>query len=177
MMRRMRARIVALLRRLSARDLWERALREHSTPAEIGLAVAIGVFSACTPFLGAHMWIALALATIFRLNRLWAFIGSRFSFLPVFAWVSFCEIEGAHRLRTGSWVPLAPREALAHGSELFADWLVGTVLVGGTLAAMAGLLAYEAARRWKKRVTGRTLAGSPPPSSESPPSAPPTPAP
>jgi hypothetical protein len=171
----MRAMIPLLSGR--ARALWERARREHSTPGEIGFAVGVGVFAGCTPFLGLHMWIALALATLLRLNRLWAFAGSRLSILPVFAWVGFCEIECAHRLRTGAWAPLAPGEVVAHGAELLTDWLVGTVPVGGGLAVLAGAIAYAVARRWEKDATPRRRAGSRPPSSESPPSAPPTPTP
>lgn len=163
----MHARIRELPAR--ARRLWERARREHATPREVGLAVAVGVFAGCTPFLGLHMWIALGIATVIRVNRLWAFAGSRISILPLFAWIGFCEIESAHRLRTGAWAPLAPAQVLAHGADLLTDWLIGTALVGGGLAALAGAIAYALARRWQKDVTPRTLAESHPPSSESPP--------
>ena len=131
--------------------LWERAKNEHSTPREIGWSIAVGVFSGCTPFLGLHMWIALALATLLRLNRLWAFVGSRISFMPLFAVIAFCELQGAHRLRTGTWASLLPHDAVEHGKELMGDWLVGTVLVGGALSAVLGLVASLAARRWRVR--------------------------
>jgi uncharacterized protein (DUF2062 family) len=131
--------------------LWELARSEHSTPFEIGWSIAVGVFAGCTPFLGFHMWIALALATFFRLNRLWAFVGSRISFAPLLALITFCELESAHRLRTGAWAALSPHDALEHGKELVADWLIGTLLVGGVLAAALGLAASVAARRWGTR--------------------------
>jgi uncharacterized protein (DUF2062 family) len=159
------------------RALFEKARREHSTPREIGLAVGVGVLAGCTPFFYLHMWIALALATVLRLNRLWAFIGSRCSFLPLFALIGFCEVESAHRVRTGTWAQLSPREIVAHRTELMMDWLVGTALVGSALAVLAGVVAYAVARQWEKRIMARTLAGSPPRSSESPPSAPPSPIP
>jgi uncharacterized protein (DUF2062 family) len=160
-----------------ARDLWEQAKRERSSPPEVGFSVAVGVLSACTPFLGLHMWIALGLATLFRLNRLLALLASRLSVMPVFALITFCEIESAHRLRTGSWVQLVPREALARGRELLVDWILGTGLVGGVLALLAGLLAYGVARRWRHASTIRTPAEPRPPSSGSPPSGPPAPTP
>jgi uncharacterized protein (DUF2062 family) len=127
---------------------WELAKREHSTPRELGWSIAVGVFAGCTPFLGLHMWIALALATLFRLNRLWAFVGSRISFTPLFAVITFCELESAHRLRTGHWALLSPHDAVQHGQELIGDWLLGTLLVGVSLAVTAGLAACMAARRW-----------------------------
>jgi uncharacterized protein len=162
------------------RDLWERAKREHSTPWEVGWSVAIGVFCGCTPFIGFHMWMALGLATVFRLNRLWAFLGSRCSPNVVFAWIAFSEIEVAHRLRAGNWETLAPEDVLSHGRQLLGDWLLGSVLVGGAAAALLGLLAYRAACGWQRRhpaVKPPRPDAAPPPSSGSRPSAPPAPTP
>jgi uncharacterized protein (DUF2062 family) len=133
-----------------AYQLGVRAKEEHSTPPEVGLSVAVGVFSACTPLLGFHMWIALALATVFRLNRLWAFLGSRISIVPVYLWISFCEIELGHRLRAGAWVHMSAREALSHGKELSLDWAIGTGPIGCALGAACGLAAYAWARGWPK---------------------------
>ena len=160
------------------RDLWQRAKREHSTPREVGWSVAVGVFCGCTPFLGLHMWMALGLATVFRLNRLWAFLGSRVSVSVLLAWLAFSEIELAHRVRTGAWMPTTPEEALAHGWQLFGDWLIGAAFVGAALGALLGLVAYGVARRWRPEavsLTPRKLEAPLPPSSGSPPSAPPAP--
>jgi uncharacterized protein len=158
------------------RELWDRALREHSTPREVGWSVAIGVFCGCTPFLGLHMWIALGLASLFRLNRLWAFLGSRVSTNVLFAWIAFCEIELAHRIRQNVWAPLAPSDVYARRAQLFGDWLVGTPLVGVPLATFFGLVAYALIRRRRARpITPHTPDEPRPPSSESPRSAPPAP--
>lgn len=138
--------------------LWERARTEHSSPREVGWSVAIGVFSGCTPFVGFHIWIALALATLLRLNRLWAAVGSRVSITPLFALLAFGEIEGAHRLRTGCWAPLSVRDALARGAELLGDWLLGATLVGSVLGAVVGAVAYVGVRRWS---TGRRQVEAP----------------
>jgi uncharacterized protein (DUF2062 family) len=129
----------------SLRAAWERAKNERSSPLEIALSVGLGVFSACTPLLGLHMWIAMGLATVLRLNRLWAFLGSRCTFMPIFAGVAFAEIEVAHRLRTGSWVSLQPAQALARGPELLRDWAIGTFVVGGAIAALAAAGTYVVA--------------------------------
>ena len=72
-----------------ARDLWERARREHSSPREIGLAVGVGAFVACTPLIGFHLWLALGFATLLKLNRLWAMIGSRLSTTPILLVTTF----------------------------------------------------------------------------------------
>jgi uncharacterized protein (DUF2062 family) len=165
--------------RICAR-LWESARSERSSPREIGWSIALGVFSGCTPFVGVHLGIALALATLLRLNRLWAALGSRISFAPVFACIAFCEIETGHRVHTGGWVPLSPHEAVARGKELVGDWLLGAVVLGGSLALVCGLAAYLWARRCEaapaQRVprspTGRTPFAPRLRSSGSPPSTP-----
>lgn len=157
--------------RQSARSLWEAAKREHSTPREIGCSVGLGVFSGCTPAFGLHMWVAIGLASLLRLNRLWAFLGSRVSFTPLYCSIVFCEVELAHRLRAGAWASLVPKEAAALAGEWLTDWLLGTVLVGGSLGLTAGFLAYLAALRFSQRTPVEARS----PSSESPPSAPPAP--
>jgi uncharacterized protein (DUF2062 family) len=155
-----------------ARELLRNALVERSSPREIGHAAAAGVFAACTPF-GFHAAIALALATAFRLNRLLAFAASRVSILPVYLVIAFCEIEAGHLLRRGQFAHLTASEAFAHRYELLTEWLIGTVALGGALAAIAGWWAYAAARAWQKaQVSSRRLDGPRPPSSESPSSAP-----
>jgi uncharacterized protein (DUF2062 family) len=148
------------------RDLWERAKREPSTPRQVGLSVGLGAFAACTPFIGAHLWISLGLATLFRLNRLWAAIGSRLSMTPILLLTTFSEIQVAHRLRTGTWVAMSWHQAFDHGKELLLDWIAGTVLVGGPIAITLGLVAYSLARRWQQRLTQRTLDAPPLPTSE-----------
>jgi hypothetical protein len=119
------------------------------------------------------MWLALALATLFRLNRVWAFLGSRVSSNVIFVWIAFAEIELAHRARTGDWARLAPRDALVHGKELLGDWMLGSAPVGAALGAATGLAAYAFVLR--RGLTRRRPAEPPPPTSESPPSAPPAP--
>jgi uncharacterized protein (DUF2062 family) len=140
-----------------ALEFFARARREHSSPPEIGFSVAVGVFSACTPLLGLHTWMALAAATLLRLNRLWAVLGSR---MPMFIWIAFCEIQVAHRLRSGAWASLAPSDVTSHGRQLLTDWIAGTVIVGGVLAAATGLVAYALARRWSRPTTTEADVGA-----------------
>lgn len=150
-----------------ARNLWERARREHSSPREIGLSVGVGAFIACTPLLGFHLWLALGFATVLKLNRLWAMIGSRLSMTPILVVTTFAEIQTAHRLRTGGWAAMTLHQALARGPELLIDWAIGSVIIGSGVATIAGLVAMTLARRWEQ-LTPRGLAALRQPSSESP---------
>jgi uncharacterized protein (DUF2062 family) len=143
-------------------------LREHATPREIALAVALGTFAAFTPFIGFHIWIALGMASLLRLNRLWAMLASHVSPPPVFLTVSFLEIEVGHRLREGSWIPMSVREVASHGRLLLVDWLLGTIFVAGPIAAVLALSAYFVTRRWQA-VRQRSPDAAPQESSGSPP--------
>jgi uncharacterized protein (DUF2062 family) len=134
------------------RVLWERAKNEHSTPSEIGWSVAFGALAGCTPLIGLHMWIAMGLATLFRKNRLWAFLGSRLSTSPVLACIVFFEIEIAHRIRTGVYASMTIDSAISHGPELLRDWIGGTMIVAPIVAAAAGLIAWRIALRSAIRV-------------------------
>jgi uncharacterized protein (DUF2062 family) len=129
--------------------------------------VAVGAFFACSPFVGLHVWLAALFATLLRLNRLWAMIGSRLSMTPIFLVTTFSEIQLAHYLRTGAWASLAMHQALHAAPQLLLDWLIGSVLIGSAVAVLAGLVAYGLARRWQQ-TSSRALAPLPRPSSESP---------
>lgn len=130
--------------------LWKRARSEHATPKQIGMAVAIGVFAGCTPAVGVHGPLALGLATAFKLNRLWAWIGSRVSNVVTLPFVVYAEVQLAHRLRSGVYLDITRQAIEARmrddamgliGSLLF-DWLLGMIPVGGGLAVIFGLLSY-----------------------------------
>ncbi len=114
----------------------------------------MGIFAGCTPW-GFHAAIAIALATILRLNRLWAFAASRAAILPVYLAIAFCEIEAGHLLRTGQLARLTPGEAFAQRYDLLTEWLVGTLLVGSVLAAAGGALAYALATLYRSRARNR----------------------
>lgn len=130
-----------------ARALWLLVRNEHATPREIGRAVAVGVFSGCTPAIGFHGWMALGLATLLRLNRLWAFLGSRVSMFFILPWIALAEVEVAHRLRTGAWAAVTVDTVLHEAPTLLVDWLIGAALLGTLLAAALGFVAYAVAER------------------------------
>jgi uncharacterized protein (DUF2062 family) len=131
----------------SLRYVWQLAKNERAEPRAIGWAVAVGVFVGCTPALGLHGGIAVAAATLLRLNRLWAFLGSRVSAFFILPFITYAEVELAHILRTGAWVTLDREHVVDQAKELLLDWCIGTLPVGGALAVALGLAAYAVARR------------------------------
>jgi uncharacterized protein (DUF2062 family) len=133
------------------KNLWHLAKNERASPRQIAWAVAVGAFSGCTPAPGFHGWIAIGLATVLRLNRLFAWLGSRISFFAVYPWIVIAEVELAHRVRTGSWVEISRETAVEHAGTLMLDWCLGSVPVGLALGGLCGLLGYAWAARRKRR--------------------------
>ncbi|MBS0233098.1 MAG: DUF2062 domain-containing protein [Proteobacteria bacterium] len=66
--------IVRLRSRL--RFFWRKILQVRATPHEVALGFAIGVFTACTPFLGIQTVLACALAFLLRVSMPAALLGT-----------------------------------------------------------------------------------------------------
>jgi uncharacterized protein (DUF2062 family) len=60
---------------IQIRDLIKKLLHIEDTPERTALAYAIGVFLGFSPFLGLHTLVGLAIAFIFRLNRMAILLG------------------------------------------------------------------------------------------------------
>ncbi len=138
------------------RRLWHRAKTERASPTEVGQAVFLGVFAGCTPAVGIHGWVAFLLATVFRRNRLYAWLGSRVSNFVFMPFIVLAEIQTAHVLRTGGLAPIDRAHVLEEAPQLLLDWGLGSVVVGVALGAFVGLLAFA----WAKRRERRELAES-----------------
>jgi uncharacterized protein (DUF2062 family) len=191
----------ALLRKLWHRVLWlwKKAKNENASPRQIGWAIGVGVYCGCSPFWGLRWALALGFATLFRLNRLLTYVGSRLSSnFVVTIPMALLEVQVAHKLRTGEflsvthadfealdaapWVEEKVKAIFAFIGRIFVDFALGSLLVGVPLCIGMGVVAYQLARLRDRR---RELAASafmpsatlltrtpdelPRPSSESPP--------
>lgn len=145
---------VPFVRRLydRGRTLWLLAKSERSSPREIGVAVGLGVFAGCTPAVGVHGWVAVGLATLFRKNRLWAWLGSRVSNFVLLPFIVWLEIDLAHRLRTGEGVVFDRAHVLEQAGALMLDWCVGALLVGTVLGVLLGFAAAAWMRARQRRL-------------------------
>jgi uncharacterized protein (DUF2062 family) len=132
--------------RARARVLMAAVLNERASPRQICIAVVAGSLVGLTPAVGFHGGLAIAVATALRVNRLWAFVGSRVSNPLTGPPIIFAQIQIAHRIRTGTWHPIALDTVVAHAPELLLDWMIGLVLVGGPLSLALGLVAFAWAR-------------------------------
>jgi uncharacterized protein (DUF2062 family) len=126
--------------------LWRLATTERATPREIFWSLFLGAFAGCTPAMGFHGIVAIALATLFRKNRLFAWLGARISNVIMLPFIVLAEVQIAHRIRAGEWLSLDienVKEILRERPfELLIDWLIGMWPVGAALGVLCGALGY-----------------------------------
>jgi uncharacterized protein (DUF2062 family) len=130
--------------RASARALRERfvaLLHLDDPPWRVALALAVGVFISCTPFIGFQTLIALLVAAVARLNAAVVVTGTWLN-LP---W--FMPFVYAGALKLGAWLLPDLRD--------FGDWslalLIGTTLLGFVAAGVTYLVAFSVMRRRLRR--------------------------
>jgi uncharacterized protein len=153
--------------------LWKLAKSERATPREIFWAVFVGVFAGCTPAVGVHGPLALGMATLFKKNRLFAWLGSRISNMFFLPFIAIAAVQISHRFREGKWLVLDRATVVDQVGELLLDWCIGMFPVGFALGAVVGGGAYWfAARRDRRRAAAEAEAAA---ETKPSPSGPPTP--
>jgi uncharacterized protein (DUF2062 family) len=142
------------------KTLWMLAMNERASQNEIFWAVFIGAFAGCTPAVGFHGPLSLGLATLFKKNRLFAWLGSRISNMVFLPFIAYAEVQIAHRIRTGAWVEMTVdrNRALEQAGQLLLDWCLGTIPVGIVIGALTGLLGLAWARRRDRKVVAAASA-------------------
>jgi uncharacterized protein (DUF2062 family) len=110
-------------------------------------AIALGVFIGCLPFYGFHLLLCWIAGALFGLNRLKMYLAANISNPFVAPWLVAAEVQTGAWVRRGAFHPLS-REAIAStGLAVFGvDALVGSVVVGALLAAIAAAGTYSLVR-------------------------------
>ncbi|MEO7997776.1 MAG: DUF2062 domain-containing protein [Gemmatimonadaceae bacterium] len=141
----------------------QRLLSENTDPARLGVAVGIGVLFACTPFYGFQLWLALAFAWVFRLNKVAVAIGTQFSFPPFIpfivlasVWIGEVLVHGrTPSLDRSQFQSASARELL---TQFGAAWVVGGLVVGAVAGTVIGAgVTVIAARRARRGLPSADL--------------------
>ena len=110
-------------------------------------AIALGVFIGCLPVYGFHLLLCWVAGVVFRLNRLKMYLAANISNPLVAPWLIFTEVQTGAWLRRGSPHHLS-REAIASTplATFGMDAVVGSLVVGAVLAALAAAGTYSLVR-------------------------------
>lgn len=137
-----------------ARALLRYLAHEKNTPGELGLAVGIGAFWGCSPWIGFHWMLALYSATRVHLNRIACIAATNVSFGPLTAVITFANIWLGKLLlgqpmtipRTTHWQVLGK-----FAYQSFGAWLLGSVIVGLAASFAFGLGTLYGVRYLRRR--------------------------
>ena len=106
-------------------------------------AVGLGVFIGCLPVYGLHLLICWTAGSLLRLNRLKMYVAANISNPFVAPWLIFAEVQAGALLRRGSFHALTPQTLRTTDAAVFGiDFVVGSLFVGGILAALAAVVTY-----------------------------------
>jgi len=155
-----RARLSAIVDRL--RDRFDLLLGEHASAGRLGVAVAVGVLVGCTPFLGFQVLIVIAIATLFRLNRIAAVLGAQVSTPPITPLLLFANAQVGAVLLHRHWLPISFKAVPAAPDlkwmlDLFLELLVGGLAVGGILALVFGGFTSCVVRRRRAKLESKPV--------------------
>ena len=127
-------------------------LSENTTPRELALAAALGVFLGTLPLIGVHTLVILIAAGFLRLNRIAAVTASQITIPP---FVPALAIEVGHFLRYGKFLTEFSLKTLgSEGLDRLWEWFLGSLLLGPVLGVIAGVLTYLAASLLQRRSNG-----------------------
>jgi len=118
---------------------------EYNTPGRQAAAIALGLFIGATPFIGFHLLLTLGFASLFRVNRLKAYLAANISNPFVAPFLYAAEIQVGAWLRMGHTYSAATLSEMRLGG-LAIDILIGSVVIGAALAAVGAAVTYWAVR-------------------------------
>ncbi|MCC7508438.1 MAG: DUF2062 domain-containing protein [Planctomycetes bacterium] len=136
------------------RALIHHLVKEKNTPGELGLAVAVGAFWGCSPWIGFHWMLAVYSATRVHLNRIACVAATNVSFGPLTAVIAFASIWLGKLIlrqpfmvpRTTSWQVLSKFAYQSLGA-----WLLGSVIIGLAASFAFGLSTLYGVRYLRRR--------------------------
>jgi len=141
--------------------LWQHLKHENSTPGRLAASVFTGIFLGVVPLYGVQTWICIAVAQLFRLNKLTVVASAQIS-LPMFApFLVAAGIAIGEYLRFGTLRPLNIAEGrgfladlwLLGGEvpDLFLSCFLGDTVLGLVLGGVGAAAAYGVASRKIRR--------------------------
>lgn len=138
-------------------ELWAHLRAEHSDPARLGWAVAIGVFLGTLPVYGIHLPICIFAAWLFRLNKITVYLAANISNPLIAPLLVAGGIAIGEYVRFGVVRPIDMSSAATFLESLsvmggaipdrFLSCLLGDAILGAGLGAVLGPAVYLWAKR------------------------------
>ena len=116
-------------------------MRSHSSPHEIALGVAIGVFIGITPLYGFHILMGLLAAfTMKRVNKLAIFLGINISLPPTIPFITWAGYSIGRVMLGRAYPPLHWSDFRHFSYDTFSKFIyalsVGSFILGAVLSVL-----------------------------------------
>jgi uncharacterized protein (DUF2062 family) len=133
-----RRRIHALARQI---------LHQHTAPARVAAAVLVGCVVGCTPLLGLHLPLCIALAWLLGLNQLVVYGAANLSVPPMIPLLGLASVQLGEQLLHRRWLTLHRADFTWSGTReiahhFFAAWMVGGLCLGAAIGAVAATAVF-----------------------------------
>jgi uncharacterized protein (DUF2062 family)/SAM-dependent methyltransferase len=130
------------------RDLLYKLRTEGTSPQKQAWAVALGAFIGCTPLYGFHLALCVLFSRLFRLNSALTYLAAHVSLPGIWPFLVLAELETGRRLRGQSYLKIHISDLRTLGfKQAGIDLMIGTLVIGGLIATLLGLVTLWAARR------------------------------
>jgi uncharacterized protein (DUF2062 family)/SAM-dependent methyltransferase len=128
--------------------IWRRLRGTRQSPARVALAVAVGLFIGCLPLYGLHVVLCALICVPLGLDFVLSYLVANISNPLVAPFLITLEVEVGSLLITHQHAGFTLARAKQTGVLGFVwEAFAGSVVVGGTLAALGSAIAYAVARR------------------------------
>ena len=146
----LRRRDMSILR---VRELLKQLIASKEPPGRIATAFAMGVFIGMSPFLGVHTVLGLALAWVFRLNKLITLMGvyitNPWTIVPIYTlgtWFG-TRLMGMHSVVPEiDWSNMTLLGFFSSFRPLILPFLIGNTLMGAVAAALSYAIVLRAVK-------------------------------
>ena len=142
------------------RALMRYLVHEKNTPGELGMAVALGVFWGCSPWIGFHWMLALYSSTRQHVNRIAAVAATNISFGPLTGVLAVASIWLGKRMlgqpfalpRFANW-----RVVTNFAMNSLGAWVLGSIVIGLVASVSLGIGTVYAIRALRRRHETQTV--------------------
>ncbi len=143
-----------LMKRVRRFCLW--IWQQDGTPAQRARGISVGVFSGCFPFFGLQSLLGIALASLFKGNQLLAITGTwisnPFTYIPLYLLnYKVGELLLGKYKQLPELSELIPTQIWNQGWVITSRLLLGSFIVGSSLAAIVGYITYLILKHLKVR--------------------------
>lgn len=139
---------------MALREKIQLILSVKDTPHRISIAFALGIFIGMSPLFGIHTLLGLAVAYVFRLNKLVTIVGvyvtNPWTIIPIYTfstWVG-AKCLGINKILPDiDWRHITFSALLNDFSPLLMPFIVGTVLIGVLSSIVSYMIVFHLLKR------------------------------